>query len=407
MGSTRDLLVWQPVTPAERYRALDALRGLALLGVLLVNLHSDFQVSLAEHILTFHTDPGWANRAADVAVVALLEFKAFALFSLLFGVGMAVFADRAAARGAGAVRFLARRLLILLALGLCHLLLVWNGDILTLYAVCGFLLLPLLRLPTIALAVLGAVAVVLPFVISWDFAWPGDDTLRQLATEANRVYTEGRFGDILAFHWWETQRLTLPLLVAALPRTWGLMALGAAAWRAGVFRNPTGYARWLWAVALVGGVGGGTATALWVYATSTGQPAGDWSVFLDAGSVPLALAYAAGLLLVLRSARAARLAEPLAAIGQMALTNYLMQSVVLSLLFYGYGLGLYGRLGSAAGVGIGLLLYAAQVALSRAWLRRYRFGPVEWLWRSLTYGSRQPLRLAEGTGLSERPSGVQ
>jgi uncharacterized protein len=76
----------------------------------------------------------------------------------------------------------------------------------------------------------------------------------------------------------------------------------------------------------------------------------------------------------------------------MALTNYLAQSVVLSLLFYGYGLGLYGRLGSAAGAGIGLALYAGQVAFSCAWLRRYRFGPVEWVWRSLTYGRGQPMR---------------
>lgn len=107
---------WQPVDRAERIAALDVLRGVALLGVLLVNLLSDFRIPLSEHILTFH--PGHANRVVDVLVASLLEFKAFALFSLSFGAGVAVLAKRASSRGVDVPRFLARRFLILLALGL-------------------------------------------------------------------------------------------------------------------------------------------------------------------------------------------------------------------------------------------------------------------------------------------------
>jgi uncharacterized protein len=392
MGASKETPRWQPITEAERCTALDAIRGLALLGVLLVNLHGDFRVSLAEHLLTFHTSPRWEDRATDVAVAALLEFKAFALFSLLFGAGLAVFADRAADRGASPTRFLARRLLVLLALGLGHLLVVWNGDILTLYAVCGLLLLPLRRLPAAALAVAGATAFALPYVLPWGLAWPTEETFRELAAEAARAYTTGGLGDVLAFHGRETRLLILPLLVAVLPRTWGLMALGAAAWKAGVFRNPGGHGRLLWGVVLVGGGVGGAATLLLVDAASTGQPIGFAPALVEAASsAPLALAYAAGLLLALRSPSATRLAAPFAAAGQMALTNYLAQSLVLSLLFYGYGLGLYGRLGSLAAVGVGLAVYAGQVVFSWAWLGRYRFGPVEWVWRSLTYGRGQPM----------------
>jgi uncharacterized protein len=142
---------------------------------------------------------------------------------------------------------------------------------------------------------------------------------------------------------------------------------------------------------------GGAATLLSVYAASTGRPAGLPPALVEAASsTPLALAYGAGLLLVLRSPAATRLAAPFAAVGQMALTNYLTQSLVLSLLFYGYGLGLYGRLGSMSTAGVGLAVYAGQVVFSRTWLRRYRFGPVEWLWRSLTYGRGQPMRRAGG-----------
>lgn len=391
MSDTKEPALWRPITEAERCTALDAIRGLALLGVLLVNLHSNFRVSLAEDLLGSSQSHWWPDRATDLAVVVLLQFKAFALFSLLFGAGFAVFGERAAARAANPTWFLARRLLVLFALGLCHLLLIWNGDILTLYAVCGLLMLPFRRLPAPALAMAGAMVFAVPYVIHWGIDWPTEETLRSLASEAARVYTAAGMGDVVAFHWRETRLLILPLLVAVLPRTWGLMALGAAAWKAGIFRNPDGRRRLLWLIALVGiGIGGG-ATLLSALDVSTPLPP---SLLDAASSAPLALGYAAGLLLALRSPAALRLATPFVATGQMALTNYLSQSLILSFLFYGYGLGFYGRLGSAAAAGVGLAVYACQVALSWAWLRWFRFGPVEWMWRSLTYGRRQPMRRA-------------
>lgn len=392
MSEPRAAPPWQPVTTAERYAALDVIRGLALLGVLLVNLHSNFRVSLAEHILTFHASPGWIDRATDVAIAALLEFKAFSLFSLLFGAGMAIFADRAAQHDVNPNRFLVRRFLVLLALGLGHLYLIWNGDILTLYALCGLLLLPFLQLPAAALVATGVAAFVIPYVIPWGLGGPSEETMRELGAEAGQVYATGGFQDVLEFHWRETHRFILPLVVGVLPRTLGLMALGAAAWRAGLFQNPNEHRRLLWTVALIGSTIGGTATLLAVLASSTGQPTGVPPGLVEAfSSAPLALAYAAGLVLALESPSVIRAAAPFAAVGQMALTNYLIQSVVLSLLFYGYGLGLHGRLGSAAAAGVGLIVYAGQMVCSRVWLQRARFGPVEWLWRSLTYGRSQPL----------------
>ena len=389
MGGTKETPIWEPTTEAERCTALDTIRGLALLGVLLVNLHSNFRVSLAEDLLGPPPSHRWGDRVVDRAVVVLLQFKAFALFSLLFGAGLAVFGERAAARAAGPTRFLARRLIILLALGLVHLLLVWNGDILTLYAVCGLLMLPVCRLPAAALAAAGAAAFALPYIVPWGIGWPTEDILRKLAGEAELVYTAGGVGNVVAFHWRETRLLILPLLVGVGPQTWGSMALGAAVWKAGVFRDPGRHRRLLWVVALAGGAVGGGATLLSAFEVPTPLPP---PLLEAASSAPLALAYAAGLLLALRSPAAARLAAPFSATGQMALTNYLAQSLVLSFLFYGYGLGLYGRLGSAAAAGVGLVIYAGQVVFSRAWLRRHRFGPVEWVWRSLTYGRGQPMR---------------
>src|SRR5579872_2295804 len=163
---------WQPISRSERYPALDVIRGIALFGVLLVNLIAGFRVSLAEHILTFHTDPGPLNHTVDNLVAGLVEFKAFTLFSFLFGVGVAIQAERAGLRGITPTRHLLRRFLVLLAIGLCHLLLIFNGDILTLYAICALLLIPVLRLPTAALALLAAIALALPDIVSLGIPFP-------------------------------------------------------------------------------------------------------------------------------------------------------------------------------------------------------------------------------------------
>ena len=158
---------------------------------------------------------------------------------------------------------------------------------------------------------------------------------------------------------------------------------------------------------VIGGAIGGAITANDVWTDSSGTA--PWPVLknthIDAAAL-LALAYVSGLLLWLNPRRASKF-PGLAALGQMALTNYLIQSLVLGFVFYGYGLGLFGRIGPAASAGIGVAIYAAQIQVSRYWLRRFRFGPVEWLWRSLAYGRRQAMRqnpTDSSTQISTRPS---
>ena len=312
--------VWQPLTQTERYRALDAIRGVSLFGVLLVNLLTLFRVSLFQHILTFHTHPGWANHLVDELVSGLVEFKAFTLFSLMFGVGVAIQAERAVARGVKLNRFLVRRFLVLLALGLCHLLLIWNGDILVLYAVCGLLLVPVLRLPALGLAAIGAAVILLPFFVPLGIAFPGGDVLRVHAAEATRVYSQGGFMEILTFRWYETRRMILPLLLGSLPRTAGLMLWGVSAWRSGVLRDPERHSGLLRAIFLGAGLTGGITAALHAYSRSYGLP---FDIpFPDLSSnIPLAFAYGAGLLLWLSRAPASAFTAALAAAGQMALTT--------------------------------------------------------------------------------------
>jgi uncharacterized protein len=361
--------LWQPATSAERYRAIDIIRGLALFGVLMVNLMSDFRVPLLEYILRPPSD--WVDRVIKFA----LEFKSLTTFSFLFGVGIAIQWERASARGQRALLFLLRRMGVLLVLGATHLFLIWNGDILTLYAVCGLLLVPALGLRWPWLTMIGVMCIALPEIRWFGMHFPPGDTA---IAEARHVYGDEGFLAILRFRWAETWSLIVPILIAVLPRTVGLMYLGSAAWRSGILRTPERYWRVLVAVLVAGGIAGSWLTL---------HPVDH----VDA-SILMAMAYVSGLLLLLTPARATSW-RGLAALGQMALTNYLMQSIVLGFVFYRYGLGLFGRLDAPATAAIGVTLYIAQVFFSRWWLSRYRFGPFEWLWRSLAYGRRQPMIL--------------
>ena len=165
----------QPALPSGRYGHLDILRGLALFGVLIVNLETLFRVPLLEQILRPQAETGWANQIVALLLVRALEFRALTIFSFLFGAGIAMQAERFAAANAGAIGFLVRRLGWLFLLGMAHLFLIWNGDILALYGVCGLLLLPSLRLPWPALFVIGAAAMALPEFVTFPLAIPTGD----------------------------------------------------------------------------------------------------------------------------------------------------------------------------------------------------------------------------------------
>ena len=342
------------------------MRGLALYGVLIVNLLTLFRVSLFARMIGDDQPSDALGRFLLSAVGTLMEFKAFTLFSFLFGVGIALQAQRVAGRGS-VPRFLLRRLFVLLIFGLIHLYLIWNGDILTLYAVCGFLLIPLLRLPPVWMTIGGALLIGWSAFGSLPIHLPDTSGLRAHAAEATRVYAGGGFAEILAFRIYEANRLIVPLLGLTLPRTLGVMMLGVAAWRSGLL---TAGRKW-WLTILASSIVAAIAGILWRF-----------DVVEQFG---LAFAYAAVVLLWIRHA------PLLAAGGRMAFTNYLSQSIVFGIVFYGYGFGLFGRVGVTPIVVWGTVFYVAQLVFSRWWLGRFRFGPFEWIWRSLTYGRRQPM----------------
>lgn len=386
--------ILQPVQPAERFSSLDLLRGFALFGVLLINLLYFFRVSLWDHILRFHSDPGWLNHAIDIFAMEVVEFKAFSLFAFTFGIGMAIQAERTRTRGGSAELFLIRRFLVLLAFGLIHMTLISNVDILTLYAVCGLVLILFVRLPAVVVAAAGVAAIYLPTLLPLGPSLPPEAELRRWADMATQHYAHGTFADIVAFRWRETRALIAPILFETAQNTAGMMLLGMAVWRSGVIRTPGRFRTQLWIFCVIAGLAGGANTTRDVVLRATGSTFGlPHFVRVIGAEVPLALSYAALLLALLSDPRRVPAwATRFAAAGQMALTNYLTQSLVLGFIFYGFGFGLFGRVAPTPAAIFGIALYTLQLYLSRWWLARYRFGPCEWLWRSLTYGQRQPMR---------------
>lgn len=396
-----------PVPPAERIWAVDALRGLALFGVLAINLHTEFRVSLFEQFLP-PPPTSMFDRAAAVFLSFAFEFKAISLFSMLFGVGLAIQHERLATNPQR-LELVVRRLFALLAFGVIHLLLIWNGDILTEYAIAGFIVLPLLFAPVsvslLAAAVLLLGYLSLPFFhlsILPDHGW-----MIAHASEARRVYGSAGFVDILRFRLSELPQIA-KLLAFIFPRTLALILFGAWLWRSGSIR--------LLAERKLALLAGGIfvlAAGLILTAQDKGYlalvepgPMSDAAPRLirsaldEVAPILMALGYAAFVLLASRFTSSRAALQWSVSVGRTAFSSYILQSVILGFLFYGYGLGLMGHLGASAGLAISCAIYALQAWLSAKWLRTHRFGPLEWLWRTLMYGKLQPWARQEADNLN-------
>jgi uncharacterized protein len=379
------------LNPTERIDAIDVLRGMALFGVMAINVAMEFRVSIFQQFLPAATPAPALDRAVQTFLTSAIELKAFALFSWLFGVGLAIQFERLADNPDRAVLLL-RRLAILLVFGLAHLFLIWNGDILTEYSLAGFAVLPLLWGPRWLLATGAALALALYLVMPLlsIVPWPTTAWMRDHVVEASRIYGSGGFGDILAFRIREVASI-LPLHLAIFPRTIALFLFGMWAWRTGILRRAATHGLLLVTVATLGIVVGGALTVLGDERSLLPFPGQARLCLEQLAPVVLAAGYGAAILGLMTTAAGKRMLGWAAPLGRMAFTNYLVQSIIFGWIFYGYGFGLFDRVGVAMALAIGIGVYVAQVLTSAWWLKHHRFGPLEWLWRSAMYGSWQRL----------------
>jgi uncharacterized protein len=391
-----------PTPGTARLPVVDALRGLALLGILLVNMTLFKTAPSVDHLAATAIEGPW-DRASAVLVKVLAEGKFIGLFSLLFGFGVAAQVARLQRRGGRWRTTYLRRLAALGLIGAMHLVLVWFGDILTTYALVGVILLAFVNraprtLLASALGILGALATVatagLVLLVLREVT--GSSALvateRSLAAadaaEAGRLAELYRSAGYLDLVQERAARpggllfgLTFSLVVLAM------MLLGMYAARVGLFSDIAAHRARLTSIARIG-VGVGLPLNVLVVVV---QSAGGFLVVI-AGQV-LLMSLAAPVLTVGIAACGVLLYERgpwpwLESAGRLALSNYLVQSLVFTTIFYAYGGGLFGRVGAATGIGLSVALFTAQLVVSRWWSGRFGTGPVERLTRWLTYGGR-------------------
>jgi uncharacterized protein len=307
----------RPVRPDHRVAAIDVLRGIALFGVLMVNLINEFRVSLFQQFLPSPADGTWLDHAVEATVSVGMELKAFALFSLLFGVGLAIQFERLSAHPRRLL-LLVRRLLVLLGFGLVHLCFIWNGDILTEYALVGLLALPFLYVSNRILAIVAvmtlATYVVLPFLLSEAFFWPSNAWLQQHVQAATLVYADGTWAQIVRYNTGEIPVIA-PLHLFVAPRTLALFFLGALAWRTSLLRQPERHHRLLIGSAILGLIFGFGMNAL-----DAPEPSSAWhslapvvSVLITLGPVVLAIGYGAAIIVLHMFTRSPGTRQPMVA----------------------------------------------------------------------------------------------
>lgn len=393
-----------PVDPGQRIQAIDMVRGFALFGVLLVNMYN---FGANSPIWT-----GAADRAAFSVMRVFFETKSWRLFSFLFGLGFSLQLMRAQSRGSRFLPTYVRRLAILFVIGMAHALF-YDGDILMLYAELGLVLLLFRDVPPrlllcLAVALLG----VFPFGRAVQSLVTDDPAAVAAApldlAEARRQhearlethpYAVGSVADVMRANADAIPPLPTgsQLGVESDLAIFAMFILGLYAGRRRIFHEVERHLpliratlRWGLSLGMLSMVVERILAWRWGYAVfGAGRVAlpvellGDLSFAY--GSTVLCFGYAAAIVLLARDRRLRRLVEPLGPVGRLALSVYLTQTLAFTTLFYGYGLGQAFRMGPAAVAACAVLIFGAQVLVCAWWVKRFRFGPVEWLWRGLTY----------------------
>jgi uncharacterized protein len=402
------------VRAEERLQSLDIMRGLALLGVVLVNMpyYNTPPFALFARIGQW-TAP--ADRTVELALRFLLQGKIYGMLAFLLGVGIAVQLGRAEAAGVRFRPLYLRRMLVLLLFGIVHVVLLWFGDVLILFSVLGLLLIPLLRRTPKTILIWAVGLLLLPLAMNVTFLIlqppPGPAAAtgfeermahaRQVIEAARHTYAAGGFGEILRQRIGDWLFFNSFVFMAA-PAIMGLLLLGFYAGRRRLLHHLAENRLLLRRLMLWGGVIGVVGNGIYFYTRETIDPATASKALallsgaaFTFGTPALTLCYIAATLWLVHRKEWRRRLAPVAAVGQMSLSNYLLQSLICTTLYYGYGFGLFGRVRPLAGLGIALVIYLAELGFSNGWLRRFRFGPAEWLWRSLVYWRPQPM-LAPG-----------
>ena len=405
MSGLPESVALAPTSGRERYEFLDVLRGFALVGIILANMISLSLYLYLPAEVKARMSTAASDRVLDFLELVLIEAKFYTIFSVLFGVGFSILMTRAEARGLVFRRFFLRRAFVLFVIGLAHAVLFWHNDILEAYALCGALLLVFAGARNRTILSVSALALVAPVAVkAWSilprgtFTGPRDILFEHFGfTREGRlaIWADGGYADIVALNLGSWFGQTDYVITSGmLFKIYGCFLLGLYIGRNQIHAKLASYAPVLKRVAVLGIAIGLPLNV--AFARTHESESLLHAVIATFAILPLSAAYVSLVALLWLGAKGRRLLGAFAPVGRMALTNYVGQSVVCMFIFRGVGFGLGGAVGPTWYLPIGLAIYVLQVIASRAWLARFQFGPLEWLWRMLTYGS--------WVSLAKRPS---
>ena len=400
-----------PVTAKERIHSLDVLRGVALLGILPMNIQAFSMISAAYMNPTAYGDLQGANYWVWYLCHLLADEKFMTIFSMLFGAGVFLMTSHVEASGRKPAPLHYRRMGWLVLFGLLHSYLLWFGDILFTYGLCGMLAYCYRKTSPRRLIVYGVCFIAVTSILFTATAWwlphmPSAKTefLRQGLWQPTAEMKAHELGAYRSSWLGEMrQRVNDSLtgevsgfIYLAFWRVEGCMLIGMALFKLGVF-SAQRTARLYWTFVAMAVVIGFPVIMYGVH----NDVAEGWdfrkAFFIGTqynywASILVSLGWVGATMLVCRSSRLKRFTKPLAAVGRMAFSNYIFDTVVCTTIFYGFGFGLFGKVSRVGQFEIVVAIWIAQLIVSSVWMRYFQFGPLEWLWRSLTYWKRQPFR---------------
>jgi uncharacterized protein len=405
-----------PVDAPERIAPLDMMRGFALLGILVMNIQSFSMISAAYDNPTSYGDLNGANWWVWLLCHLFADQKMYGIFSMLFGAGILLMTSRAEARGSS-LGLHYRRMMWLVLFGLLHAHLLWPGDILYTYGMCGLLVYLFRRrsvrtLTLLAFGFLAAGSIVFA-AVGWSLrtSWSSEeviafkhDTWLPTAEMIRDELADNRGGWLGQMGRRSAEARDVETIAFVLFLFWkstGNMLLGMALFKAGAFSGKwqrAVYAR----VAAAGFLIGLPIIGIGVWRNFAAGWNVRYSFFLGSqynywGAIGVDFGWIGLLMLAATSPRFEGAKRALGAVGRMAFTNYILQTLLCTTLFYGHGFGLFGKVSRVGQISICVAVWLVEIPLSRAWMRRFRFGPLEWLWRSLTYWRRMPMALPAPT----------
>ncbi|MBE1555050.1 DUF418 domain-containing protein [Sporosarcina limicola] len=384
-----------PTTLGNRVESIDMLRGFALLGIFVANM-------LYFQLPYLYMDPfTWFSEPSDVAmfkgIKIFVEGSFYPIFAILFGYGVNMQYEKAAALGNPFAPIMARRFGIMLLFGLFHALFIWYGDILFTYALMGFIMIAFVRIPKKWMLPIASVLYIVPSGLTYvglyylnkmdpDALREGYANIQQIELSIS-AYAKGTYGEIFAFRFseWIVYGLGSSLMAFFFILPLIMMGAGLSKWkvieRAGEMK---GKIVGVTVVALAGGI--------WLKAIPfIGAPTIDAiTLQMQFGGPILAAGYVGIMLLLCQIPLFRTVFRPVSKAGRMSLTTYITQSIIATTIFYAYGFGLYGKLDLATGTWIAVGVFAIQVIFAELWLSKFKMGPLEWVWRKATYGKKLP-----------------